>query len=202
MGLLKTTLTVAGIAFLTACGGTWQTSYEAPIDAAVSRGWSVGSVNVVVPDDLTTTEANIYAPDADIVWHGDEFGDRKAQVAAVMKDGITAGASGLRGGTSVAINVTLREFHALTPRARNNAPSAVHNISYTIQIVDIRTGIGLTEPELIRADLPAYTGATAIEAVIRGDTQKVRIARHLSKVTAGWLGIGPDPRQQFSGAGR
>lgn len=202
MGLVKSMVVVASLALLSACGGTWQTNYDNPVDASVSQNWNVRHVTVHVPDELTTSEENIYAPDADIVWHGENFGDRKAQVAAIVKSGISAGASGLRGNMPVAINVTLEEFHALTPIARNNAPSAVHNITYVIQVVDIRSGVALTEPERIRADFPALTGATAIEAVIRGDTQKVRITRHLRNVTSGWLGIGPDARQEFSGLGR
>lgn len=202
MGLMKSMVVVASLALLSACGGTWQTNYDNPVDASVSQNWNVRHVTVHVPDELTTSEENIYAPDADIVWHGENFGDRKAQVAAIVKSGISAGASGLRGNMPVAINVTLEEFHALTPIARNNAPSAVHNITYVIQVVDIRSGVALTEPERIRADFPALTGATAIEAVIRGDAQKVRITRHLRNVTSGWLGIGPDARQEFSGLGR
>ena len=90
----------------------------------------------------------------------------------------------------------------MTPIARMNAPSAVHNISYKVQVVDAATGAALTAPELIRADLEAYTGIQAFEALARGDTQKKRITEHLRKVTAGWLGIGPDQRKTFSTVGR
>ncbi|MEM6341228.1 MAG: hypothetical protein AAF729_08760 [Pseudomonadota bacterium] len=36
----------------------------------------------------------------------------------------------------------------------------------------------------------------------QGQTQKVRIRDHLSRVIRGWLGVGPDPRGVFTGVGR
>lgn len=199
---MRNVLKCMGFVFLAACSGAWETSYEEPLDPAVTRDWTVRNVVVMLPEDLTTTEENAYAPDADVVWHGEPFGDRKAQAAAIVQDGIRQGARSLRGRQPVNLEVTLTEFHALTPKARNNAPSAVHNISYIMQVVDARTGEAITEPEPIRADLIALTGANAIEAVLQGETQKVRITHHLKTVTAGWLGIGPDPRRAFSSAGR
>ncbi len=199
---MQNLLKIVGFVLLAACSGSWETNYEDPLDPGVTRGWNVRDVTVQLPDTLTTTEENSYAPNADIVWHGEPFGDRKAQAARIVRDGISQGASSLRRGQPVKLIVTLLEFHALTPKARAQAPSAVHNISYNIQVVDARTGEPLTEPELIRADLVAFTGAAAVDAVVQGETQVVRITRHLRDVTAGWLGIGPDPRQAFSSAGR
>jgi hypothetical protein len=187
---------------LAGCSGSWKTDYESGIETSVSKAWNVREVTVSLPSDLTTTETNTYAPNADIVWHGDPLGDRKQQVAAIVQNGIALGAKSLRGRRSVALNVTLQEFHALTPIARSRAPSAVHNISYTIQVVDARSGEPLTEPELIRADLEAYVGDAAFEAFEQGETQKVRITRHLQQVTAGWLGAGPDARRTFNSTGR
>jgi len=199
---MKKTLLVAGLAMLAACSGSWETNFDAPLDAAVTRGWDLDRVAVTVPDALTVTEENSFAPNADIVWHGDPFGDRKAQVAAIMQEGIAQGSRGLRGRQDVVFNVTVVEFHALTPKARAEAPSAVHNITYDIVVTDSRTGEALTEPKRIRADLPAFTGAAAFDALKEGRTQKLRITEHLNRVTLGWLGLGPDPRQVFSSAGR
>lgn len=199
---MRHALTLFIVLLLAACSGSWETTYEKSMDPAVTRDWTVRDVIVELPADLTTTEENSYAPNADVVWHDDPYGDRKAQVAAILEAGITQGATSLRGGTPVNLVATLLEFHALTPKARAQAPSAVHNISYMMQVINARTGEPITEPELIRADLIAFTGAAAFDAVSRGDTQKVRITRHLRDVTAGWLGIGPDPRQSFSSAGR
>lgn len=187
---------------LTACSSTWETSYKAPNDGQITRNWNVREVSVQIPQSLTTTEQNSYAPNADIVWHGDPSGDRRAQVATILRESIAVAAQPLRGARLVKLQVVLQEFHAVTPRARAAAPSAVHNISFTIQAIDIRTGELLTPPDRIRADIEAFTGEAAFDAIQRGQTQKVRIAQHLRSVAAGWLGIGPDPRRRFSQTGR
>jgi len=187
---------------LTACSGTFQTAFEEPLNATVTRGWNVVGLSVNVPDTLTVTDQNSFAPDADIVWHGDPEGDRRAQVAAIVREGITRGTNDLRGSRAVKMNVQLQEFHALSPVARERAPSAVHNISFVIQVVDAQTGQVLRGPDQIRADLEAYTGFRAIEEALNGQTQKVRITNHLEKVIEGWLGIGPDPRRTFEIVGR
>ena len=96
----------------------------------------------------------------------------------------------------------LQEFHGVTPVALSRAPGAVHNISYTAQVFDLRTGEAITDPQLIRADLPANVGVSAVIAAQAGDTQKARITKHLAAVTKGWLGVGPDQRRTFSGVGR
>ncbi len=199
---MKNTILTMCLVILAGCSGSWVTDYGTGIEASVSQGWNVTEVTVAVPSNLTTTEANSYAPNADIVWHEDPAGDRRQQVAAILQNGIATGAKTLRGNRRVQLNVTLEEFHAVTPVTRARAPSAVHNISYVIQVVDARSGEPLTEPQLIRADLEAYVGGEAFEAVARGETQKVRITRHLAAVTAGWLGIGPDPSRKFSSVGR
>lgn len=200
--MLNSILKVAAVLLLAGCSGSWQTNYDAPLDPTVTRSWNVDRVSVSVPDELTTTEDNTFAPNADIVWHGEEFGDRRAQVAAILTQGITVGSSTLRGARDVAFLVTLEQFHAVTPKARAQAPSAVHNIAYIIQVVDEKTGEPLTEPERIQADLEAYVGEAAIFARLEGQTQKVRITDHLADVTRGWLGIGPDPRRVFESTGR
>lgn len=200
--MLNSMMKVAVVLLLAGCSGPWQTDYEAPQDPAVTRSWHVHDVAVTVPDELTTTEENSFAPNADIVWHGEPFGDRRAQVAAIVENGIEIGSSGLRGQRGVNILVTLQEFHAVTPKARAQAPSAVHNIAFVMQVVDQRTGEPLTEPELIRADLEAFVGEEAIFAALEGQTQTVRITDHLADVTRGWLGIGPDPRRVFESTGR
>lgn len=199
---MKNVLKVMSFAMLAACSAGWETTYDAPIEASKSQNWNVRSVTVGVPEGLTTTEDNTFTPNADVVWHGEPFGNRKAQAAAILQAGITQGARPLRGSQPVTLNVVLQEFHAVTPKARAEAPSAVHNISYTVQVLDARTGEPLIEPQLIRADLEAFTGQAAYEAFTRGETQKVRITNHLKNVTAGWLGIGPDPRRGFSSVGR
>lgn len=198
----RSVIVCAAALSLAACSVNWTIAYDTPIDPAVSRTWHVHSVDVSIPDSLSVSNNNSYAPNADIVWHGEPQGDRRRQVAAILRDGISRGASDLRGPRGVIIAVTLRHFHAVTPAAVARAPAAVHNISYVTQVFDAQTREAITQPEPISADLEAYVGDAAVVAALQGQTQRVRIVDHLARVTRGWLGVGPDPRGRFSGFGR
>ncbi len=196
-------LVAAASAFLAGCSGSWQVEYDEGVDPNVSKLWHVHNIRVVVPADLTVSNRNTYAPDADIVWHGDlESGSRRKQVATILTEGIEKAAGNLDGPRPVEIQARLEHFHAVTPAAVSRAPAAVHNIAYTIQIIDDETGMALTAPQYIQADLEAYVGASAITAAIQGQTQRVRITDHIASVTSGWLGVGPDPRRAFQSVGR
>lgn len=198
----RSVLAIGLFTLLTACGGRFETSFNAPVPPEESLNWRLADVQVEVPTSLSVSDANSLAPNADIVWHGDPAGDRRAQVAAILEDGIRRGGQALEGDRPVIITATLREFHAVTPRAVSRAPSAVHNISYAAQVFDARTLEVLMEPQELSADLEALVGASAIVAASQGQTQKVRITDHLAQVTAAWLSIGPDNRRQFVTLGR
>lgn len=190
------------LSFLAGCSGTWEVAYDTPVDPAVARSWTVSDVVVVTPESLSVSNANTYAPNADIVWHGEAFGNRRQQVTRIMGEGIRKGSTGLKGPRKVTIMATVVQFHAVTPTSVANAPGAVHNIRYVAQVMDTASGLPLTEPEEIAANLEAYVGAAAVTAAIAGDTQRVRIVDHIGRVTSGWLGTGPDQRRTFTSVGR
>lgn len=192
---------VAG-ALLAGCSGNWDVDHQDQIDGNVSKSWHVHSVRVAVPDTLTVSDANTYAPNADIVWHGEATGDRRAQVSEILREGLQSGSQRLDGPRGVDIRVELEHFHAVTPAAVARAPAAVHNIAYIIQVYDDETGEPLTEPERIQADLEAYVGAAAVTAALNGQPQRVRIVDHIANVTRSWLGVGPDARRTFQSIGR
>lgn len=202
--MLKPALLAIGLA-LTVSGcatGSWETSYD-QLDQNQTRNWRVADVNVVVPETLTTSEQNGYTPNYDIVWHGEPAGDRRAQAAAIVEEGVRKGAAGLRGGERVNLVVTLRQFHGITPRVRDTLQSSgVHNIQYDVQVFNARTGAPLTQPQRIKAELPALVGKAGDEADAQGLTQRVQVVNHLAAVTQNWLGNGADPRGSFSRRGR
>lgn len=199
---MKTLAKALCLSALAACSSSFETNFAETLSPEVTRGWNVVGISVNVPEELTVSDENSFVPVADIVWHGDPMGDRKAQVAAIVREGIARGADGLNGATPVNFNVQVTEFHGVSPISREKAPSAVHNISYLIQVTDARTGELIAAPTEIKADLEAYTGFRAIEATIQGQTQKVRVTEHIEAVTEGWLGLGPDPRGAFESIGR
>ena len=204
--LIRFLFGASAAAVLAGCeiAGDWRTDYRDLIAPEEARKWHVRKVDVIVPRSLTVSEANTFAPDADIVWRGDPPGDRYEQVDAIITEAARRGVHTLHGPKPVALRIWVKQFHALTERTRYNLENAgVHNITFIAQIFDARSGKPLTEPDLIRADLIAYTGTQAIAAEARGETQKKRITDHVAKVIAGWIGAGPDDvRGSFTRAGR
>ena len=194
---------VLSLLVLGACARQWATDYDDVVDAEQSRNWRIAAIDVTVPDTLTVSEANTYAPEADIVWRGDPLGDRRAQVRAIIADAARRGTAGMRGNKPVRLQLQVTQFHSVTEKTRYGlSNSGVHNIKFTARVVDARSGAVLVEPDLVQAELPAYAGEQAIEAERRGQTQKVRITSHVANVIAGWLGRGPDPRGTFYRSGR
>ncbi len=193
-GVVLAAVMLAGCA-----GGVYRTYYETGVQASVSRGWTVTDVRVVVPEELTVSEARTYVPDADIVWREDPPGDRKAQIAKILREAVLRAAAPLDGPRPVRIELSVARFHALTFEAENaSVNGGVHNVDFTLQVVDARTGAILAGPEFIEAATPAFSGAEAITRRLQGETQKSVISRHVAATVAGWLGIGPDVRGEFS----
>ncbi len=162
------------------------------------RNWKVVDVVVNVPEQLKVSEANVFFPIADIVWHGDPAGEspaiRKVQVARILDDALTEAFTVVEGTRPVVIEVTLRRFHALTPKTRYTV-GGTHDIRFDIVARDAETGETLWGPRFVHLEFPAYGGDKALEAERMGLTQKVRITRHL--IAWAWkafLGVdNPDP---------
>ena len=200
----RVALTGLAALLLSACvagGGKFKTDYS-PVPPSVSNDWRLADVRVSVPKTLVVSEAKTLLPTADIVWREDPLGDRYAQVAVIMDNAITRGAQGLRGSRPVIIDVTVTRFHALTFEAERRGQNwGVHNVDFSAQVVDARSGEVLLPATLIRAELPAYSGQQMRDARAKGITQKSMITNHVAKTVAGWLGIGPDNRGEFSRQG-
>ena len=202
MGLKAWITGLCAVLMLAGCSREWVVDYETDVAAEVSRDWRLAAVIAVVPDTLKVSNSNTYAPGGDIVWWGEPFGDRRAQVARIFDEAISAGAGELNGATPVTITATVERFHAVTPAAVAAAPAAVHNIKFRLQVFDAATAEPITEPVPIIADLEAYVGSAAMASAIRGEDQRSRIVAHLTAITRGWLGYGPDQRRSFQSIGR
>jgi len=141
----------------------------------------VSRVTVEVPRSLTVSEANSYLPKGDIVWREDPFGDRHAQVQAIVQSAMEAGSRGLEGPIGANLHIEVLRFHALTQKARYTT-GGIHAITFKIRLTDPVTGALLRPEKTVEADLKAFGGARALEAMSRGQTQKVRITGHLANV--------------------
>jgi len=183
-------------AMLAGCSTLTPVSRDAPDRSDLLRistrqaahDWRLAAVRVSVPEDLKVSEANSYYPIADIVWRGDPRGDRRAQVADLLQGAVAEGLRDLQGTRPVVVDVEVRRFHSLTEKTRYTF-GGTHAIHLRMSVRDAATGAVLYGPRRIDASLAAYGGQKAIEAEARGETQKVRITRHVAGLMRAELGI-------------
>lgn len=192
---------IAAALFLSGCAGRFASDYADEVPPDVSRGWHVTDVRAIAYDSRTVSDDNILVPFADIVWHGEPEGDRRAQVAAIVAEAARAAAAPLDRGRPVELHIAVDRFHGVTPVAVNRAPAAVHDIVFRIAVVDRSTREVLVPPEQITASLVAHTRRNPILPSLEGQTERQRIVDHVAEVTAGWLGTGPDARHSFVSVG-
>lgn len=156
-----------------------------------SAGLRMNTMTVTIPEAMVVSnETGLrYPPSDHLVWFGDEAGDKKAQVASLLKQAAEAGALDvLQGNRPVDVDIIVRQFHAMTPRARSTSIQlGVHEIQFDISMTDPVTGEVLASEANISADLNAFSGSEAILADLRGETQKVRIQARVSEVIRKWL---------------
>ncbi|MFP4274982.1 MAG: DUF6778 family protein [Paracoccaceae bacterium] len=187
MTMIRTVLLLGFALALGACGSfetvarNVSVPMETPRPVPNAERHAIADIRVTVPRSLSVSEANRYYPAADIVWHGDPPGDRHEQIAALFRDGLEKARPLTAEGRPALLDIEVDRFHGITPRARYTT-GGVHSISFTLTLRDPETGVPVSEPRRIRADLRALGGARAISAENRGITQKVRIVDHLARV--------------------
>ena len=152
-----------------------------PVQQTSNSDFRVEAVRVHVSPDLVVSERNSYYPGVDIVWREDPPGNRYQQVKDIFELAFARGSQGLEGSRPIELHVDVRRFHALTEKARFTV-GGVHAITFALQKRDAITGGPVGEVKVIRADLKAYGGQTALVAMRLGQTQKVRITDHLEDV--------------------
>lgn len=143
--------------------------------------YRLARINVTAPRTLVVSEANSYKPRGDVVWRGDAAGDRLAQVEKIFEDAMTRGAQSVRGSIPVIVDIEITRFHALTEKTRSSI-GGVHEIEFMLSIRSAETGLMLRAPRHVQADIVAVGGQEAVEADLRGQTQKVVISAHLENI--------------------
>ncbi len=149
-----------------------------PVLAAAQ--WNVRAVEVVVPERLHVSEANLLYPIADIVWRGDPRGDRHAQVQAIVAEAAKRATQGMTKGAPVVVALEMQRFHALTERARYTVGGS-YGLRFTLTLRDAATGAVIDGPRKLSAGFPAAGGQKAIEQEARGLTEKVVIIDYLTE---------------------
>ncbi len=178
---------------LSACAGTepaTRAAFNAPSDVSIgSKGsdvipatrYNITGFDIVVPQKLRVSEANVFYPIADIVWRGEPRGERHAQVAAILQDALGRATTGLTTGRAVRAEIELLRFHALTEKTRYTF-GGVHSLWFKVTLRDALTGALVEQPFRVIADTPASGGARAIAEDEAGLTQRVVIVNRVAKV--------------------
>lgn len=196
MKMVKLMLLGAVAAGLSGCATmSGQTYAQAEVTRAQSEftllaaqsPFRVSEVRVEVPRSLTTTETDEIKPRVDIVWHGDAYGDRYAQVDEIMTAALEMGVSGFSGARDVVLDVTMERFHGVTPRTRARNPYGAHEIAFSYVLRDAGSGEVLVPATKVNKSFAAYYGVQAMEAVSQGLTQKVRVTNFVADVIAAEL---------------
>lgn len=196
---------------LSACASVETATRNAPVQApaiaaapVVEAGatlsvktepYNITQINVRVPRQLSVSEANTFKPRADIVWREDPLGDRYVQIETLLSQGLAPLTQDQIEGRRVVVDVQITKFHALTQKTRYTV-GGTHDIHFFLSVLDAQTGEMLGQPRLIETELEAYGGAKALEAMSRGETQKLRIQRHVLEVLRRELGVQPAPIDQ------
>ena len=92
---------------------------------------------------------------------------------------IFTGAAQVSGNTDVIMSVRVNQFHAITQKARD-VVGGRHNVQFDYVLLDAVTGQPVSEVNSINLKFKALGGRKALVAEMRGDTQKVRITRHVA----------------------
>ncbi len=192
-------LTVSGCASVDTATRNAAFSPQEASAPSLSQIVDVADVNVKVSRDLRVSEAELYYPIADIVWRGDERGDRYEQVSAIFAKSAQAATKDLNQGPKARVDIEVTRFHSLTNKARYTV-GGVHSINFVLAVKDPETGVDLIAPRKVKADLKAYGGQKATMAEARGETQKKRITEHLANVIRQELSGGIVPAQQAARA--
>lgn len=154
---------------------------KAPAAVYLTAQYDVEAVRVIVPKSLTVSEANTYKPRADIVWRGEGFGDRHAQVEAIFEDAMALGTSALTNGQQVNLDIEVVRFHALTEKTRYSF-GGMHEMTFLLTVSDAATGAIIDGPRAVIADVKASGGAAAIAEEQAGRTQRVVTVDRLAQV--------------------
>jgi hypothetical protein len=164
---------------------------QSPIETSL---YNVRSVDVTVPSALRVSEANLFYPDADVVWRGEPQGDRLAQVKAILEEGLAAGTAGMKTGPKAMISVQLERFHALTEKARF-AVGGVHDVVFVLTVREVGTNAILAAPQRIEVAIRASGSDKAIAEDAAGRTQRVVIVEGVAEAVRRELSPRPATEQ-------
>lgn len=148
-------LVVLGLAGCETLNPTISPPLGLPATTTLPAGTDLRVVDVVVsvPLSLTVSEINgRYPTGTDIVWRGEAFGDRHAQVTAIFDEAGNRAVAQDGGTQSVIADIAVTRFHGITP-GTHAVGDGVYTMHFTISYRDARTGLPLGPARAVEADL-------------------------------------------------
>jgi hypothetical protein len=165
-----------------------QESSGAPTRVVVQPKFNVRDVRVTVPTALRVSEANVYYPFADIVWRGEPLGNRYEQVRQIYLDAAATATATMNSGPDAIVSIQIERFHSVTEKTRYTI-GGVHNMVFTLTVLDAQTGAIIDGPREIVADAPAAGGQAALAEDAEGRTQRVVIVERLVQALRNELSV-------------
>ena len=205
MALKSTCIALAAMVSLAGCGAMKSSQSggmpfsEVKLDGRAPMGQAaladarflVTGFDILVPETLEVSEANMFYPRADVVWRGEPQGNRLAQIKSILEEGFALGSTGLTAGPEAKLSVTLERFHALTEKARFSV-GGVHDIVFVLTVSDPQSGAILEGPRRVEVAIKAAGNEAAIAEDAAGRTQRVVIVEGLAAAIRQELS-GPPP---------
>lgn len=179
MGHLKKITAILVLLTMSACTNVQDDTFGIVSSDRIDSAIRIVRHDVIVPRELTVSEANLYWPNADIVWRDDPPGNRHEQVQTLVEESMDWGLSAFDRGKNAVVTIEIEKFHALSQKARYTV-GGVHTMRLNMLVWDASTGQSIYGPVAINADLNALGGSAAIAAEAEGRTQKARIRQHLA----------------------
>lgn len=147
---------------------------------AIARNYHLHDIRLTVPGTLSVSEENSYYPDADIVWHGDPVGNRRAQIAVLFENAEDRLMPQMNGPRGIVVDATLVRFHGLTPRTRYTV-GGIYDIDFVYTVRDAETGVVIEPERLAVLDLRTAGGDAETEFEANGLTERERIVAFLTR---------------------
>jgi len=172
---------------------------EAPAPGARQAAVRTTELRVIVPEELSVSEADAFFPRADIVWQAEEPGDRRAQVAAILREAAGRAVADRGTGRPAILEITLSRFHALSERARVTV-GGTHDIRFRMRLLDAGDGREIAPAQAVHEEFDAYGGLKALVALRAGRTQRVRIVEQVADALSRRLGSAAQVTAAAAGA--
>ncbi len=192
MKAIRTILALGMAVGLSACGGADLASRNAPLSTSdlpkaveapqkrvvLSSQYNVTEIRISVPRSLRVSEANLFYPNADIVWRGEPLGDRHQQVHSIFTDAFGMGTQNMKTGPEVIVEAEVQRFHGVTEKTRYTV-GGVFNMEFMLTVRSAKTGEIIDGPRFVEANAKASGGSAAIEEEQAGRTQRVVVIETL-----------------------